>query len=351
MKRRLISLLIIFTLVLSIAPCAFADEAISKVSIRIYPDSSYGYDNNQDPLVGEDASYIYALISNGEVTLSNGDYYLMDGGARASGAIKDQNYTFFARVYAVGGYVMNEYTTASVNNEAAYITVAPDGLSADITITVTPRVEGPAIYKSPSSETHPAGETFFFTASAGNYDTFQWYIRTPYNIDYKAEDAYDKVGLYATVQDCGTYVNCNLHTVSENFNGWRVYCVFTGKGGENLTSMATVNVTGAPDPYTTPTPEATSQIWIVDTPEPTSQIWIVETPTPEIIVVETPEPTVEPTAEPVKTSDHKGLKIAGGVIGGILVLGGGLIGTQYFIDKKKRKQRAQKSKSNYKGKH
>ena len=345
MRNRIISLILISVMLLCMVPVAFAEEPIAKVSIRLYPDSSYGYDNNQDPLVGQDASYIYAVISTGEATLDS--YYLMDGGSAASGKIKNKNYTFCANVSAVGGYVFTSATTASVNNEYADISISGDGMSATITISITPRLEGPRIYHSPTSETHAAGETFSFTASADNYNTFQWYIQTPYNITYKAEDAYSKVGLYATVTDEVTYVKCNLHAVSDNFNGWMVYCEFTGDGGVNYTEKAMINVTGAEDPYLTPPPEGSSGIWVVETPEPTNNIWVVETP--EIEVIETPSPTPEstpePTPEPAPT--HKGLKVAGGIIGGLVLMSGGLIATQYFIDKKKRKQRAAKSKKNY----
>lgn len=356
MKKRLLSVLLILVLfagLLSIE--AFAEEGIPKVSIRIYPDSSYGYDNNQDPLIGEDASYIYAVISSGEATLT--DYYLMDGGSRASGAIQDHSYTFHANVQAVDGYIFDASTGASVNNESASLTII-DPSNAYIELTVKPRANPPTIYKSPGDETHPAGSTFSFVASAGHYDSFQWYIQTPYNMEYKAEEVYDKVGLYAQVVDQGSSVKLNLSGVTDGFNGWMVYCVFTGQGGTDWTNKAMINVTGASDPFVpAPTPAvATSQITIVETPAPTNEIWIVETPTPEI--VETPAPTAEPTPEvTAKTKDsssHKGLKIAGGIVGGLVVLGGGLVGTQYVIDKKKRAKRAKSaghSSSNYKGRH
>ena len=373
MKKLLSTILVLMLIVTMIPVFASAEESVSKVSIRTYPDSSYGYDNNQVPLVGQDASYIYALVSNGAASLNN--YYLLYGGSVATGALKYETYTFCAEVTPNAGYIFDASTTASVNNESANISVSSDGMSATITINMLPRAEAPRIAHEPTDETHNAGEVFSFVASATNYDTFQWYLVSPYNATYKAEEV-GSVGLSGTVSDLGTSVRWNLHTVPADFNGWRVYCVFTGIAGQTQTRQAYINVNGAADPYqpvyvgVSPTPAASSGIWIVETPEPSSDIWIVETPEPsnDIWIVETPEPTTESAAaddtseseNDTAKSSHKGLKVAACVLGGIAVLGGGLLGTQYVIDKNKRKKRAKRASTgtnvnagsnDYKGRH
>lgn len=267
MVKRCFILLMAMVLCLTfISAEAFAIDyvGIDKVLIQTYP----GQGGNDLPYVDGDISAFYAATSTAGVAVS-GWSLVDDSGVQCVGKVEQKNYTMNITVSSQAmNYVFTENTKGYINNEPANISISADKMSATFSRYIYPRLIGPTIWHNPTDEKHDAGECFSFAASASPYyRTFQWYLKSPYNETYEAEKAGEIFdGTSAAVFNNGDRgVSLNLYNVSQNFNGWFVYCVFKGVGGETPTSMAQIIIKNA----ATPTPEPT--IEIVTTPEPTPE--------------------------------------------------------------------------------
>lgn len=271
--RKIFSLLLAVVLCLAMSPFASADDiAIPKIILETYPSASAGY--NEVPEVGQNVSDFIVRSSTGGVNVTGWTLY-DSSGAVAAGTVKNEDYTLSV---SVSSSVANEYftsaTQAYINNVASAVTVT-DSKNATVTRRMTPRLVAPTVWHSPTDETHTAGDgqLFSFAATATpNYTGYQWYIQTASNEDIKAEDLEKKYpGVVATVKTVETGTRCNIHNATGNMDGWRVYCVFSGPGGDAYTKKAVMHVKSAapatPEPAPSPSP----------TPEPTPS----PSPTPE----------------------------------------------------------------------
>jgi len=87
-----------------------------------------------------------------------------------------------------------------------------------------------------------------------------WHFVSP---EGKTDVAYNAIGTYfpkLTVEG-GESENLTLSTIPLDFNGWKSYCEFTGKGGKakSGTATTTVNAKPTPEPTKEPTPEPTPE--------------------------------------------------------------------------------------------
>ena len=401
MKLRKFIIFLIVCLLLSAFPAgAIAMESfdIGKVLIETYPGSG----GNDLPYVSQDYSAFYCKTSTSGVVVSG--WSLVDGnGTQCSGKVENKQYTLSVNVTSqVVNSTFSANTAAYINNVPATISVSGDGLSATVSRVISPKLVGATIWKDPGDEKHDAGNVFSFTASASPYyNSVQWYLRSPYNESYKAEDVGTLFpNVTCTVHDRGSGgTTCNFNNVPAEMDGWMVYCAFIGEAGQTLTKNAFITVTNAaallaapsPSPEAAATPEPT--IYIVETPEPTNNIWIVEedwsedwsydtqyhwhaskipqnnkvnekaahdmtwTETKAATKKEAGEETgvcsvcgyTETKSVEYVKPQRTGLKLpsavkwVGGILGGIIVVGGGILGIQYLKDKAKRKRRAKMS--------
>lgn len=392
----------VLSLLLCLLICAAAFPAfataedyvgIDKVLIQTYP----GQGGNDLPYVSGDISAFYASTTTTGVSVT-GWSLVDDGGNQCTGRVEEKYYTMSITLTSQAvNYVFTRDTRGYINNESAELSyLSNDGLTATFSRRIMPRLIAPTIWHNPTDETHNAGERFSFAASASPYyDSFQWYLRSPYNEKYEVEACGDIfTGTSANVIDNGSAgTTCNLNNVSENFDGWMVYCVFKGVGGETPTQNATIHIKNKPEPTSAPTPApaATPEptIEIVATPEPTSAITIIEHDYSEdwsydetshwhadkipmsesvsdkgphdMIWTETSPATKKASGEekgvcsvcgyeesrsieyvkPVRTARvPKAVKWIVGIVGGIVVLGAAVVGIQYIKDKRRRERRA-----------
>ena len=283
MKKRWVVFLILVCFLMAAAP-AFATGmdsiAIDRVQCQSYPGNA-GADL---PFVGQD----YSAFSCGTITpgISVTGWSLVDNsGTPCSGIVENRNYTLNISVASQAvNFLFTPDTRASINGEQAVLTPSADGLSATLSRYIAPRLVAPTIWHSPTDESHDAGETFSFTASASPlYDSFQWYLRSPDGQVIKAEEV---TGLFpavtATITDLGKSngCRCNLHNVNANLNNWLAYCVFKSAAGETSTDKASIKVKNADSIVIVPQPSPTPAVQ--ETPSlANGGIWIVETPTPE----------------------------------------------------------------------
>lgn len=278
-----------FMLLSALSAAGFADDipiySIDSVLIQTYPGSG----GNDLPYVSQQYSDFYVQTSTSGVYVSG--WSLTDSsGAACTGKIEYKEYTL--RVDLASQAVNSIFTAdtqAFINNEPAWITVSPDGFSASVSRTVLPKLVGATVWKHPGPESHEAGRTFSFTASASPYyESVQWYLRSPQNESRKVEDVGSLfAGCSAQIADHGAGgTTCNLINVPPQMDGWSVYCAFIGIAGQTNTSDAKITVTDAavllatpaPTPEPVPTPAPTPQA-VEETPEPTPA------PTPGIVIV------------------------------------------------------------------
>lgn len=283
--RKTVSLLLCLLVCASALPMSASAEdyiGIDKVLIQTYP----GQGGNDLPYVSGDISAFYAATTTTGVSVT-GWSLVDDNGNQCTGRVEEKYYTMSVTLSSQAvNYVFTWDTRGYINNESANLSyVSDDGMTATFSRRIMPRLIAPTIWHNPSDETHNAGERFSFAASASPYyDSFQWYLRSPYNEKYKVEAIGDIFpGTTASVIDNGASgTTCNLNNVSENFDGWMVYCAFKGAGGETATQNATIHIKNKPEPTPAPTPVPTPiatpapTIEIVVTPEPTSNITIIE---------------------------------------------------------------------------
>ena len=261
--------------------------AISHVNCQSYPNSTNG---NTLPFVGQNYSDFYCATTTAGVVVTG--WSLIDGNGNAcSGKVENRSYTLNIYVSSQAvNYLFNAGTGASINNESASITVAADGLSATISRSIYPLFIAPTIYHHPTDESHNAGETFSYTASASKlYDSFQWYVCSPSGMQVTKAEEIRNVSptAEAVITDAGDYVRCNLHNVDAGLDGWQVYCTFISTAGQTSTNKASIIVKNAAEVLATPEP--TPEIVVTPTPQ------IIETPAPEIVT--TPEPEIEVVTE------------------------------------------------------
>lgn len=398
--RRILLAALIISMVASLCPvyaAALDTYSIDKVLVQTYPGSG----GNDLPYVSQEYSAFYAQTSTSGVVVTG--WSLVDGsGNQCSGKVQNTGYTLSVNVTSqVVNCFFTSDTKAYINNEAANISVSSDGLSATVSRVIQPRLVAPTIWKNPGDESHESGNTFSFVASASPYyDSVQWYVKSPYNSDYKVEDISTVFpGVNATVHDHGSGGStCNLNNVPVDMDGWMVYCKFIGVGGQTNTSNAFINVTNAAAVLSTPEPSPAVQIvetpapsiYIVETPEPTQDIWVVEEAWSDVwtydrenhwhasiipqvtdvsdkaphdmVWTETRAATKKEDGEeqgvcsvcgytetrsvlyvkPERTSIElpTGLKWVVGVVGGIIVLAAAVVFIQYMKDKARRKRRA-----------
>jgi len=289
LKKRVLFVLIL-SLVLSLFPAAALAGnielyGIEKVLLQTYPGSA----GNDLPIVGQDISTFTAQTTTPGVVVT-GWSLVDDNGVQCTGKVQERMYTMSVNISSVVvNSVFTSGTKAYINNEPADITVSSDGMSATASRYIMHRLIAPTVWKDPGDESHNAGETFSYVASASPYyDTVEWYVLSPYNESTRVEEIGNVFpDVTASVHDHGASGSTmNLNRVPGAMNEWMVYCIFKGAGGQAKSKNAMINVLNAepavvmiepsPTPVPTPTITAAPVITIVETPEPTMDIWVVE---------------------------------------------------------------------------
>ena len=363
--KKIFSVLLVLVLMLALVPFASAEE-IGNVTIRVYPNSSYA--TNQNPIVGMEASKIQVKPSC-NVTVTS--FYVTDpAGNQITGKLEYKNYQLHITAVANAGDVISPSASASVNNEFANISVDSTGV-ADIVWSFLAAPIAPTIYHSPTDERHEIGGTFSFTATCSDPDAKpKWYIYDQVNNRNTVAELtgkYDNMQLIETVTENGT-ARLNIHNAVEGIDGWSVACSFTNDAGTVWTERAYCRVTNSTLPTNPVVDPAASP---VSDPKQSSDmpdgVYLVDPPTPEVYVVETPEPTPEATVvgttaavdeTEAKTGEKPFSRVLKWIVIGIaaiVIIVGAVILIQYLKDKKRRERRAKmaaaKNSANYRGKH
>ena len=277
---RLTAIMLTLCLMILLFPTArAAGYTVKNIACQSYP----GIGGNNLPIVGQSYSAFYCDTTTEGVSVT-GWSLIDDLGAPCVDTVHGRNYTLNIDVETVPGYSISYDAGGMINYEGANVSVSADGSRATLSRYIYPLLIAPTIWHEPGDEEHNAGETFSYVASASQlYSSFAWYVRTGMNQVMPAEEVQ---GLYpevtVSVADLGSGgTRCNFNQVKAEMDGWSVYCVFKGEGGEAKTREALITVTNAAEILAAPpaTPEPTpAPVEIVATPAPAEGIIIVEPP-------------------------------------------------------------------------
>ena len=232
--KRTISLLLALTLALCLlGASAFAgsgtvgeyyDEIVASVSEGQYID-------NFNASGSLPAGLEFGLNSN------HNQIRLYGTPSAAGSATVTLNYTV---VTEETGDSASESATVSVSISAAAPTPDPS--------------KAPKITKSPTSETRPEGGDTLFIAKAENYDHCYWQFISPDGTDMSAAEFQSKFpNVYISGSNTTTLA---ISGFEKAMTGYKVICVFDGKGGRAVTDAATITVTEKPSPSAKPSATA-----------------------------------------------------------------------------------------------
>ena len=122
-----------------------------------------------------------------------------------------------------------------------------DTNKATITVSAKGTVDAsklPVVTKSPTDETVKAGGSAWFIAKYKNATWAVWHFVSP---DGQTDLTYKEMAAqYPTLTIVnGDKSNLQLKNITENLNGWSVYCVYTNNFGSTNTGSAKITVTSA----------------------------------------------------------------------------------------------------------
>ena len=273
-SRKMVAAFLLLCIFFAGITVAHAD--LERVVLQTFPGSNTG---NDLPYVGQEISAFRVAAKSGNVTVT-GWSLVDDYGSPCNDYVRARYYTLYIKLSSAdGSSLFSSRTGAVINNEEASLVASADGSTATVTRRIYPLQIKPDIWHNPTDETHDAGDVFSFTASAAPYySSFVWMLIPPEGEEFSAEDIQDHFpNTTAVISDLGrgNGVRCNLHSVPNEMNGWKICCLVLNDVSEVRTQPAELHVNFV----ATPTPEPT--------PEPTPA------PTPEPTPVPTPEPTPE----------------------------------------------------------
>ena len=120
------------------------------------------------------------------------------------------------------------------------------------TPTPTPTPAQPVVTADPTDETVTEGGACLYIATADGADTLEWHFVSP---DGTADVPYGEIGTRfpTLIVNGGADAYLNLSNIPLDFNGWRSYCHFIGKGGTANSGQAVTTVKVKETPTPTPT--------------------------------------------------------------------------------------------------
>lgn len=273
MKKRLIAALCLVLMLCSLLPLsAAADSSIDKVLCT----------TSATPVAQADSRNIYIATSTDGCYVDSYTWRRTTDGYIIYQLFDKENVEISITLRALDGWYFSESCAVYLNNSSANYYIGEGGKTLTLSRTYAPELWLPSIIKNPGSERVDEGGLASFVASATLTEEYKWYIVDP--ASGETHSVYDIPSLFeGAFTGSNREGQMNIHNVPAAMDGWQIYCVFSGPGGEVKSQKASINVN-----YETPPP--------TETPAPTPEA------TPEHSSESTPEPT--PTAEPAEEEQH-----------------------------------------------
>lgn len=263
MRKKSLALLCVMLMLFSLLPVtASADSAIEKVLCT----------TSTIPVAQADSRDIYVNTSSSGCYVDSHLWRRTGDGYIIYQLFDTSNVELEITLRALDGWYFSDSVAVYLNNSRADFYIGENGKTLTLSRVYAPELWLPGIIKNPGSETVDEGGMASFIASATLTAEYKWYIIDP--VSGESHPGVDIPSLFD-----GAYTGSmregqfNIHNVPAAMDGWQVYCVFSGPGGEVKSSKASIKVN-----YETPPPTETPQ----PTPEPTAeQEAPAETPAPE----------------------------------------------------------------------
>ena len=272
MKKKFIAVLCLALMICTLLPVsAAADSAIDKVLCT----------TSTIPVAQANSQEIYAATSTAGCYVENYIWRRTTDGYIVYGLFGTENVEVEITLRALDSWYFSDTCAVYLNNSSAFYYIGNDGKTLTLTRTYSPEIWAPSIIKHPGSETVDEGGLASFVASATLTAEYKWFIINPATgesyRDYDIPNVFEGATIGSNREG-----QLNIYNVPASMDGWHVYCVFSGPGGEIRSAEAAIKGN-----YETPPPTAT--------PEPTPQ------PTPE----PTAAPAGSPTPAPVEEDDEE----------------------------------------------
>ena len=266
MKRRFIALLCLALLLCSLMPtAAAADSAIEKLLCT----------TSSIPVAQMDSRDIYVATSTAGCYVEDYTWRRTSDGSVVYQNFGKENVEISITLRAMDGWFFSDACAVYLNNSSAGYYIGDEGRTLTLSRTYAPELWAPSIIKHPGNENVEEGGLASFVATATLTKEYKWYIVDPVSGD--SYSVYEIPGLFegSTIGGDGES-KLNIYHVTAAMDGWQLYCVFSGPGGEVKSQKATLKVK-----YETPPP--------TETPEPTPEA--------------TPEPSAAPEAAEAKPDE------------------------------------------------
>lgn len=272
MKRKIIAALCLALMLCTLVPItASADNAIDKVLCT----------TSTIPVAQADSRDIYVATGTAGCYIESSTWRRVNDGYIIYQLFGTENVEIEITLRANEGWYFSDAVAVYLNNSPASFFIGEGGKTLTLMRTYAPELWAPSIIKNPGSETVDEGGLASFVASATLTSEYKWFIINPatgelyesYEIPSHFEGA--EIGSNREGQ-------FNIYNVPAALDGWHVYCVFSGPGGEVRSTEAKIKVN-----YETPPPTETP----APTPEPTPEA--SETPTETPVPAEMPESVEE----------------------------------------------------------
>ena len=269
MKKKLIALVCLVLMFCTLLPIsAAADNAIEKVLCT----------TSTIPVAQANSQEIYAATSTSGCYVDSYLWRRTTDGYIVYGLFGTENVEVEISLRALDGWYFSESCAVYLNNSSASYYIGEGGKTLTLTRTYAPELWLPSIIKHPGSETVDEGGLASFVASATLTAEYEWYIINPdtgesYR-DYDIPNVFEGAAIGSNREG-----QLNIHNVPASMDGWHVYCVFSGPGGDVRSAEAKIKVN-------------------YETPPPTPVLTAPPTPQP------TPEPTPKPTPRPISEEQH-----------------------------------------------
>ena len=253
-----------------------ADNAITKVLCTI----------SSVPVANGDSREIYANTSTNGCYIEGYTWRECSTGYIVYQLFPKGNVEVEIRLRAYDGWIFSDSVAVYLNNSSVSFYLGDGGKTLTLNRTYAPELWQPSVIKNPGSETVDKGGIASFVATATLTEEYTWYIVDP--VSGKSHSAYDIPSLFeGAAIGSNREGQLNIHNVPAAMDGWQVYCVFSGPGGEVKSQKANIKVK-----YETPPP--------TETPAPTPEA----TAKPEVEAETAPAVENKPAAPTVQAPDH-----------------------------------------------
>lgn len=284
-KKRLLTLLTVFSLLLTLAVSlpaeASADDVvISKVLTTL----------SSTPVALVDPALITVATSTPGCYIISAGWFDVNGNP-VSGAFNTETYKLEINIGVNAGYTIDPNVACYLNNSAVTSFVNSANNTVTLTREYTAAIWAPTVYKNPGNETVEEGGWASFVVSGSYARDYQWSV---VDSEGRSEIPVEKLkNSYNSMEVSGNgSTKLILRHIPYELNGWGVVCDFIGAGEGNVTRSQPARLTVNPSASRLAAMQEAAAASAAPSPTPIPSV-------APVVAETTPEPEVQETPEPV----------------------------------------------------